>query len=179
MAGHNRYLYGETNQIKVPVHGNVTVEPGDLICIAGVTEVAGKFNCTADYYAHPLSSVTGAKVGDAANHIKQYFLGVAMDGSPNGVTNYISVAQSGFFRYPLVTLPGVTGTTIGWKVSAVSPASATGGASNQYVGLGITATGGGSGSTAYLGYCSVNKDYGASFVDFFIRGKYGPGGFAS
>ena len=178
MAGHNRYLYGEMNQIKVPVHGNVTVEPGDFVCLAGVTEVAGNFNCTADYYAHPLSSVTGSAVGVAANNMKQWFLGVAMSGSPNGVTNFITVAQSGIFRYPMKTnLTSISSTTIGFKIAAVSPAATTSGGSNQYVTM--TDSAGGTGSTAYLGYCTVNKASGVSFVDFTIRGKYGPGGFAS
>lgn len=176
MAGQNRYLYGETNPIKAPVHGNVTIEPGDFVVIAGATQAAGKFACAADYYAYPISSVTGPSdcsgtgASKATSVIKTWFAGIAMNGSPNGVTNYISIAQSGIFRYP-VSDYATTGTTIGVKVTAVTPASEISGGSVQHVRLE-----GHGGTTAYFGYCTVNKASGASYVDFSLRGKYSPGG---
>jgi len=177
MAGHNRYLYGETNQVKVPVHGNVAVEPGDFICLAGATQVAGNFSCAADYYAYPVSAVTGPEAcsgtgaSKATSVIKSWFLGVALDGSPNGVTNYISVAQSGFFRYPISPVNATTGVTIGAKITAVTPASEISGGSPQWISVEKHG-----GTTAYFGYCTVDKAGGCSYVDFSLRGRFGPGG---
>jgi len=180
MAGHNRHLRGDLNEITVPVHSDVTVEPGDLMVIGGVAKV-DQSGRTADYYGYSFSSVSGdvvkGGVSNAANVCKQWFVGVAMSGSASGVSNNITVATDGVFRYPYhkKATADVTGTTIGLKVSAVTPPTLTTGVgvSPQNVSLIDNATVGG--TTAYLGYCVLNNEAGTTYVDFQIHTKYGRG----
>jgi len=176
MSGQNRIVRGELNEIKVPVKGNQTVEPGDFIVIAGVTTISGsKSGQKADYYAYPFSNVTQAATKGVLALLKNWFLGVAIDGSPSGVTCDISVASTGMARYPVNRAASVwAGTSIGIKVSAVTPAGATTGSSNQYISVQNH-----SGTTAYLGYCMQHQVGGVSNVIFRICGKYAPGGLAT
>ena len=176
MAGQNRHLRGDMNEIKIPVHSDVTVEPGDFLVIGGVVTV-DQSGRAADYYAYPFSSVSGAVlkggVSNSLNVCKQWFVGVAMSGSASGVTDDINVATDGIFRYPYNNAGTVTaGTTIGYKVSAVTaPAKALGaGVSAQAVSLQLLG-----GTSAYVGYVAENHVGGTSFVDFRIHTKYGLG----
>lgn len=182
MAGHNRYLRGNRNEITVPIHSDTVCEPGDLMVIGGRAGVdqAGR---GADYYGYSFSEVTGSVliggVSNAMNYCKQWFLGVAMSGSASGVTNNVTVATDGTFRMPYhkKATADVTGTTLGLIVTAVtSPTVATGaGVSPQHVSLidgGNAAVGG---PTAYLGYCMHTRPGGTTFVDFRIHTKYGLG----
>ncbi len=169
MAGHNRHLRGDINSIKIPCHGNITIEPGDLCVIAGTTPVApAQCGGKADRYVYPFSAVTGATEAGLGAKLKNWFVGVAMSGSPSGVTNNVTVAQTGVFRYPMATTGG---TTIGLTVTGVTPTSnyATTGGSKQYV------YGAGSGSSVYLGYTVITQKGGSSYVDFRIKTKYGEG----
>lgn len=94
-----------------------------------------------------------------------------MESSPSGVTENISVAKAGVFRYPLYRNGAVT---VGALISAVSTLTAGTGVSKQAVFMSSTAPG----STAYLGYV-VKTESGASFVDFQIRTAGGPNGLAT
>jgi len=101
------------------------------------------------------------------------FLGVAMESSPaSGVTDNITVATSGFFRYPLHPDWVTSAVTVGSLVSAVSY-ELTGGVSNQHV-IMIAAT---PGSTCYLGRC-IKTESAATFVDFELMTAFGPCGVA-
>lgn len=171
MSGHNRHLRGDINSIKIPCHGNTVIEPGELCVIAGVTQVAPQpaSGNKADRYVYPFSAVTGATEDAVAAMTKNWFVGVAMNGSASGVTNEVTVAQTGVFQYQMIKAGG---TTVGYKVTAVTPTSsyATIGASDQYV------FGAGSGGvSSYLGYCVVTQKGGSSYVDFRIKTKYGEG----
>ena len=167
MAGQNRLLRGNTVQTRGNVHGNITIEPGDLIFINSIDGCIGPAVTTkiqADYYMFPLTSF-GPPTSTTDHQLAQMFAGVAMTGSANGVTNEITVAEDGIFRYPVIPLGGDV--TMGAKVSAVSWGyNTTGGSSVQHVAANADRDlVGGSGSTAFLGII-VKTESGASFVDF-------------
>jgi len=192
MSGNNRYLKGDINSIKLPVHGATVVEPGDLLILGATTETQQhrKAEGVADYYAYPFSGVTRETGEGVIRLCKNWFIGVAMSGSASGTTNEVTVATSGMFRYPLRNITAkegalTCGTTVGYIVSAATPtASTTSGCSAQAVmiqGHGGASAAVDGGSTAFLGYCVITKPAGtktggASYVDFTIRTKYGPGG---
>jgi len=178
MSGKNRYLKGDINPIIAPVHSYHTVEAGDFMVINKVAGMCG-VGQTADNYAFPFSEVkTAGGAGGSGTLASQgfiytYFLGVAMEDSPSGVTENITVATSGVFRHPLhSSLVGAV--TIGALVSAVSNNLAAG-VSPQVLCHGAA---GAITSTAYLGYI-MKTESGASFVDFQLRTAFGPGGVAS
>lgn len=160
MAGRNRHLRGNTKEILAPVRGFITVNPGDLMYQ----------NTAVNNNAYPFSECKDPTAGTAvAQTVHNNFLGVAMDGSASGVTENISIATDGVFRFPLVG--GLTsGVTLGCRVSAVSPSVSAAGVSSAWVVNHNVATGGGiqHGTTAYLGYC-VKTESGASFIDFQIK----------
>ena len=165
MAGHNRHLRGEQGTIIADVHGNTTVEPGDLMFIDATSGVRGA-SATADNYVYPFNlAVNSASPGTGIEYgIYNNFAGVAMEGSAAGVTEKITIATEGVFRLPLYA---VTGTTIGALVSSVSTQSSASGVSKDAVIVyGHTRA-----TTAYLGYV-VKTESGASFVDFEIRTKF-------
>jgi hypothetical protein len=155
MAGHNRYLRGSMSEIFAPVRGNIVVEPGDLMYK----------NEQVSNYAYPFDENKTATAGTAFEEdIYTNFLGVATQGSETGVTENITIATGGVFRYPLDGTPSAV--TLGSLVSAVSPSVSGSGGSVQAVVNHATATG--NGTTAYLWYC-VKTESAASFVDFQIR----------
>ncbi len=160
MAGYNRHLREDSEVIGARVRGNVVVENGDLM-----------YWNPNDYYAEPFKKIVSATRGDTISGIITLgFLGVAVEGSPSGSTETIGIAQAGVMRFPLAH-PG--GTTVGSKVSAVSPAiGGSAGVSDQHVSINaVTSTG----TTGYLGYI-VKTESGASYVDFQMRSLFGPGG---
>jgi len=175
MTAHNRHLRGKTNQILADVHGSTVVEAGDLMfrnSIAGLVGDGTAGNAiAADNYAYPfnLARNSASEVCTIVAGIHTNFLGVAMESSISGVTEKISIATAGVFRYPLYRNSAVT---VGYKVSAVSTfaSAADQGVSKQTV-YHIATT---PGSTAYLGYI-VKTESGASYVDFQIRTAYGSG----
>jgi len=169
MAGHNRLLRGNTQQIRGTVPGNTAVEVGDFLCSNITSGYFGNSKNsfttavdTKDDYLYPLSSATSNTplITSMLKIIATQFVGVAMSSSPSGTTNEVVVAIDGIFRYPIHR--GVSAVTVGAKVSAVS-LSAGSGSSNQTVVNHETAAN--KGTTAYLGYI-VKTESGASFVDF-------------
>lgn len=166
MAGHNRHLRGDINSIKVPSHGNTVIEPGDILMVSGVTFSPSQSGGKADFYVYPVGSVTAQAAADFMSYFKNWFVGVAMNGSVSGVTKDVTVATTGVFQYPLHTNGG---TTVGLPVSGVTPGAATSSSSDQHV------YGTDSGSSAYLGYAVVTQKGGSSYVDFEIKTKYGEG----
>ncbi len=161
MAGYNRHLRGDTNVMNVRVKGDVAVESGDLMFLNN------------DNYAAPFTYIAGtasSKVATTGGYVKEKFMGVAVEGSPSGSTEWIGIAQSGVMRFPLVSAGAVT---VGAKVSAVSQHPAAAGVSDQYVTNSIA--GAIHGTTGYLGYI-IKTESGASYVDFQMRTAFGPGG---
>jgi len=185
MSGNNRHLRGDVNAIKMPVHGATVVEPGDLLVYGGDTNIwTAHSDSRADYYAYPVSGITGsAGMGGTGTLCiaKNHFCGIALSGSKSGTTEDITVALTGTFRYPLRNIPGkdgskTCGTTVGLKVSMVTPASVTvAGPSDQAVCIATH-----SGTSAYIGYCIMNSSGGGtkggtSYVDFVLKSKWGLG----
>ena len=172
MSGKNRFLKGDPNTVIAPVHGYHEVEAGDFMVIDGTSGMLG-VGTTADSYAVPFKYLKMATASAANSHhqIWTHFVGVAMEDSPSGVTENITIATSGVVRYPLHSSQAGTGVTIGAKISSVSNTIAAG-ASNQFVAIG---TAGIITSTAYLGYVTKSES-GASFVDFQLRTAFGPAG---
>lgn len=172
MAGYNRHLRGDSNEMLVKIHGNIVVNAGDLMFLDRTNGGRGAGEA-ADYYAYPFNyalNATTIAMG-IASILYNHFAGVAMDGSESGTTEDISVATNGVFRYPVYREGAVT---IGALVSAVSSFTSGTGVSPQTVYMANSAPG----STAYLGYC-VKTQSGASYVDFQIRTAYGAGGLAT
>jgi len=170
MAGQNRYLRDGTNTILAPVHGNVEINSGDLVFINSLNglvggEVIGNA-IAADQYVYPFNKAVnaGSPAAGVQFGVYTYFAGVAMESSPAGVTENITVAVDGVFRYPLYALSAVT---VGSLITSVSPYVSTLGVSPQAVSI----IGYGLATTAYLGYV-VKTESGASFVDFEIRTIY-------
>ena len=178
MSANHRYLKGSINPIIAPVNGNIVIYAGDLVCRNGYRGMMGS-GVTADFTTYPfnLINTVGASVVAQASHMAQNFLGVAMESSPSGVTENITIATSGVFRYPVHDTIVGGAVTVGALISAVSNSSITAGAgpSAQHV---IHGTAGGNMSTCYLGYI-IKTESGASFVDFQLRTTFGAGGLAS
>lgn len=167
MSGTNRHLRGATNDILAPVHSYHTVYAGDFMVLNAVGGITGTGN-SADNYAVPFTEAKMAAASAENSHynLYTYFMGVAMEDSPSGVTENITIAQSGVFRYPVHSSFIGGAVTIGALISSVSNTQAAG-ASPQHVAHGTPAAGTIS-STAYLGYI-VKTESGASFVDFELR----------
>jgi len=176
MGGKNRHLKGKMNTIIAPVRGNHVVSAGDFMVLSAVSGMLGVGDL-ADNYAAPFSELkTPAASGTLATQgfAYTYFLGVAMEDSPSGVTENITIAKSGVFRYPLHSSFLGAGVTVGSLVSAVSNNLAAG-VSPQTIAIGAASI---ITSTAYLGYI-IKSESGASFVDFQLRTAYGPSGLAT
>jgi len=177
MAAHNRHLRGNREEVLVDVHGSTVVEAGDLMFRNAVDGSVGSGTVgdgiAADNYAYPFNKAINAASALTGIQYCIYtnFLGVAMESSKSGVTEKISVAKAGVFRYPLSRIGAVT---VGSLISAVSSPSSATGVSNQAVFMSATYPG----STAYLGYI-VKTESGASFVDFQIRTAFSSGGLAT
>lgn len=177
MAAQNRHLRGDREEVLAPVHGNVVVEAGDLMFLNTVNGLVGAETVgggiAADNYAYPFNKAVNAATALTGIQYAIYtnFLGVAMESSPSGTTENISVATNGVFRYPIYRNGAVT---IGSLISAVSNQASNVGVSSQTVYIAATAPG----TTAYLGYI-VKTESGASFVDFQIRTAFGSSGLAT
>jgi len=175
MSGKNRHLKGAMNPIIAPVHSYHVVEAGDFMVLDSESGTVGA-GLSATNYAIPFddAKMAAASATNCQRVLYTYFLGVAMEDSPSGVTENITIAQSGVFRYPLHSSFLGAGVTVGSLVSAVSNTLAAG-ASVQTVAIGAASV---IASTAYLGYI-MKTESGATFVDFQLRTAYGPGGLAS
>jgi hypothetical protein len=177
MAAQNRHLRGAREEVLADIHGNTVVEAGDFMFRNAVAGSVGSGTVgdgiAADNYAFPFNkAINAASVLTGIQYcIYSNFLGVAMESSKSGVTEKISIAKAGVFRYPLY---GKSAVTVGALVSAVSAYDSAQGVSAQCVHQAATAPG----STAYLGYI-VKTESGASFVDFQIRTAFGSAGLAT
>lgn len=155
MSGQNRHLKGDTNEMIMPVRGKTVIEAGDFV-----------YQHSGDsYYLLPVSkwkdiSTTGACGTDVALN----FAGVALEGSPSGVTENVTVATAGIFRYPLAHKSAVT---IGAIVTAVTNQAGSG-SSNQYVENSEILT---TGTTIRYGII-VKTQSATSFVDFMLMTKF-------
>ena len=168
MAGHNRHLAGKTNDIRLPIRGQTVVESGDLMLRNG--ETWGGMMGTGrslDYYGYPIDEVSSScKSFQADTFAYHSFIGIAMNGSKSGVTEDIACATSGMFRYPLQT--GHSGVTTSNVTAGMKVSMATGTVAQQV-------RPGTSSVSLFIGYCAKTES-GASFIDFFLRSKYGPAG---
>jgi len=87
----------------IDVHGNVEIDKGDLLFLDRVDGLRSKGLSSKDYYAYPLSKVSGSTNTLASNMrlAAENFLGVAAWHSDSGVTEKIAVHIDGLFKYPL------------------------------------------------------------------------------
>lgn len=173
----NRHLFGDIEGIQVTIRSTVIVKPGDLVfqnAAAGLVQKGlANAKATADNYGYPLAA--GATETSSLVTLGSHFLGVAMDDSPYGTTDTITVATTGNFRFPLEVKCGVT---LGALIGGVSPLSgfdADAQTTASWQAFPYTGLGGNSAVT--IGYC-IKKESGASYVDVFLRTKTGPGGTA-
>lgn len=173
MTAFNRLLRGNQNTILAAIRGNVVVEAGDFMVhnnTAGMISAGGTAadGLAADAYVYPFNMVENGSSSHTTimNLVYTNFLGVALESSPSGVTEQITVAVDGVVQYPMVA--GIGGVTVGALVSATSSATGTP-PSAQLVSRVNDATY--LGSTAYLGRI-VKTESGASFVQFEIGTIY-------
>lgn len=157
MSGHNRYLRGNIMEVLAPVRGKHTIEAGDF-CYYD----SGDSNYCTSFAQNKTAGVTRVDLFD-------YFAGVAMEGSPSGTTNNITVATAGVFRYPLIYDSAVT---IGSVVSATSTTAGVG-TTAQLVSNSIAEAAGG--CTVPLGVIIKTNTSAVSFVDFQLRTMAGMG----
>lgn len=166
MSANNRFLRGNQDTVLMDVHSFTIIEAGDFIFQFNTNGDRGA-SLQADNYAYPFSDARATSAGTAiAETLYNSFMGVAMESSPSGVTEKITIAVDGVFKYPQLLNSAVT---IGALVVTPTPAAGpVAGASNQTVYTGTAAPG----STIYLGYVvKTAVASGASFVDFQIRTK--------
>jgi len=165
MAAQNRYLRGKQGTVLADVHGNTTIEAGDLLFIFNTDGDRG-VGVDPDNYVYPFTDIaTPTGNTNIQEVIASSFVGVAMESSPSGVTEKITIATTGIFRYPQLRKSAVS---VGALVCSPSPSAGAPGASVQTVYTGAT----GDGSTAYLGYCVKTNTSGTTFIDFEIRTIY-------
>ena len=171
MSGNNRYLSGKKYTTLAPVKGIVEIEAGDFVFLNNHAGALGTSSASsgfaADNYVYPFSMLSSTAPNAAECIIADGFLGVALESSPSGVTENITVAQGEVFRMYLNPVGNVT---MGLIASACTQPSI--GCSPHHVAVGnILAPG----STGYLGYV-VKTESGATFVDVLIQGAFGPNG---
>ena len=155
MSGQNRHLKGDTNEMIMPVRGKTVIDAGDFVWQQP----------NDSWYLLPVSSwKDSSTTGACGTDVAQYFAGVALESSPSGVTENITVATAGVFRYPLAHKSAVT---VGFIVSAVTNKAA-GGSSNQYVENSEILT---TGTTIRYGII-VKTQSATSFVDFMLMTKF-------
>ena len=89
--------------VYAPVHGNTTIEEGDLIFLDQVDGLRTRGVSVADNYVYPFSSLSGATLSLSSNKTLAHenFLGVAAHWSRSGVTENLAVYITGLYKYPL------------------------------------------------------------------------------
>ena len=127
-------------------------------------------NWAADNRAYPFSWArsTSVELGfHGMTTVYNRFLGVAMESSPAGVTEKITIATAGVFRKNLSTSQNVTaGVLVSATTIVVSAALITANGVTQGISVGTGAMGTVNGpSTAYLGYCTKTES-GATVADY-------------
>jgi hypothetical protein len=155
--GNMIHLRGDTQEVDVPVHGNVVVSKGELVFL---NQTSGKIKrgLAKDYYGYPASYLTGT----TPPYFEYNLLGVAMKGSKSGVTDNIPVAQKGIFRAYIKTSSSSQTCKVGMDV-----AGATIGSGVSVSGVTVTV-----GTSADHDSCRVGRvvkyAYAAHFVDFML-----------
>ena len=175
MAAQNRHLRGDKEEVLASVKGSTVIEAGDFLFrnsidgLVGTGVAGGAIAADNTVYPFDYAMNSASETCTIVAGIHTNFLGVAMESSPSGSTENISVATAGVFRYPMYRNSAVT---IGSKISAVSTftAASSAGVSPQSV-YHIATT---PGTTAYLGYITKTES-GASYVEFRIRTAFGSG----
>lgn len=155
----NRHIRGETNEIMLRKKGSIQINTGDLIFIDAVTNAT----CTAaaaSFLAFPASHAAS----NAPLKFELCFAGVAMSGSPSGVTEDIPVATTGIFRFPVSTSLGKA-CSPGFIVSGASYGASGTSVFSQKCNLGPTM------SLGRIGYC-VRAEGAATEVDVSILTKF-------
>lgn len=157
MSGHNRHLRGDINEILAPVRGKTVIEAGDFV-----------YAHTGDSnYVYPVSDFKDSSTtGRSGSDVSKGFQGVAMEGSPSGVTENIVVATAGVFRYPLLYKSAVT---IGAVVSMVSCTAGSGATAQKVINSEAQDAGG---TTVRYGVIVKTETSAVSFVDFALRTMY-------
>jgi len=164
MAKHNRHIRGKTEEIDVPINGRRAVDAGDLMFL-DTQDGAGGLGESVTYTGIPFD--LGQKANDASaalvvlNLAYTNFLGIAMETSPVGVTEFISIATAGVFRMPLTDLTGVT---IGSKVCIASPATAVNLSADTVAGESSVGA-----SSAYLGWVTKSGASSQTYVEFELQ----------
>lgn len=165
----NRHLYGDMLPVRADVPDSVVVAAGDIMylvedihqnCNVGLRGTSG---LTA--YAYPWAS---GQTTSCCMGVTSPFVGIAIDDSPHGATDTISIATAGVFEFPLSTGAGVT---LGRVIQAHKPTGFSASANTTASYEVILESGGG----VSVGYC-MKTEAGASTARVLIRTKYGPGG---
>lgn len=86
------HLRGDTNEVMVPVKGNIVINKGTFVVLNH--RQGRKIGVAANYYAYPATWLEGTTPA----YFEDSLLGVAMKGSKSGATEEIPVAQTGIFR---------------------------------------------------------------------------------
>jgi len=139
---YDRKLYsqgwGQGDQCEVDVHGGTTICKGDLLFLDRVDGLRSRGTSSKDYYAYPLSNVSGTTLSLVSNMTlaSRNFLGVAAWHSDGGVTEKIAVHTNGLFKYPLknsrrlksgaTVVPAGSGVTLYSQKVSVSRSGASG-----------------------------------------------------
>jgi len=170
------HVYGDPLPIHIDIPDSVTVKPGDIVFLARVDHylnVGLRSSSGLTGYGYPLAA--GSTDTSVVANWAPLFAGIAMDDSPKGSTDAISVGTAGVWELPLASQAGVT---IGNLVKAQTPTGfdATASTTGSYQVTTVAHLGGGGSSGNSLGYVVKTKASAKSaFVQ--IRTATGPGGY--
>ena len=171
----NRHLYGAMLPVQANVPDCVAVKPGDLMFVA----TAGRLDLNKALrtksgntsYCYPMAAgTTHSSHWSGTTTLAARFIGVALDDSPYGSTDTISVATAGVFEFPLAAAAGVT---LGYLAKAKPSGYSAGSATTASYQL-IPQSGGG----VSVGWVQ-KTEVGAKTVRVMIRTLLGPGGIAT
>ena len=165
----NRHIYGDMLPVRANVPDSIVVKPGDIMLLCEdihkdlLVTHRGKSGLTN--YAYPMSS---GQSTSSIGGVTTPFLGIALDDSPHGSTDTISVATAGVFEFPLAATAGVT---LGKAIQSIQPTgySPTANTTASYQ---VKQESGGGVS---IGYC-MNTEASAKTARVLIRTKFVPGG---
>ena len=151
------YLRGNTDEIRVPIHGKTVVQKGECVFLA--QDATCLVGAAADRYGYPAANLADCTVTYWGDNL----LGISMKGSVSGVTEEIPVAQSGIFRGAIETTAVSQTCKVGQSVAGASVGAS--GVSSSGVTLSV-GTGGDHGK-AKIGRV-VKYGYAANYVDFML-----------
>ena len=145
--------------VEAMVHGNITINKGDLIFLDQVDGLRGRGTSIADNYVYPFEKVSGTTLSLSSNRslAHQNFLGVAAHWSRSGVTEPLAVNIKGLFKYPL---KNARKARVGYYVT---PSGSGVTLHNQYISTS-------SSSTNAIGICATHADF-ASAVEMVMLNK--------